>query len=210
MTRKELRKQEITTRRREQILSAAREVFARKGFTDATMPEIAKIAGIASGTIYIYFPTKRELFVGVIESLMITPLATVSNKDTKPDFLNTLKGSLQERFMVLQSESFPSLLSLMSEIQRDSELRAIFISKLIKPVLASMEDMYLAGSKAGEFRKIDPEVAVRLIGSVMMGMNLLKSIEGEASPLNKLSRERVADETMAFILYGLLNSKNMV
>ena len=59
----------ITARRQEQILAAALEIFSQKGYTAATIPEIARKAGLAAGTIYLYFPNKRDLFIKVIEEL---------------------------------------------------------------------------------------------------------------------------------------------
>lgn len=47
--------------RRSELLSAARAVFARKGFEDATVAEIVSRAGVAQGTFYLYFPGKDSL-----------------------------------------------------------------------------------------------------------------------------------------------------
>ncbi len=51
--------------KREAILKAARKVFTRKGFHGATVDEIAAEAGVAKGTVYLYFKSKAELFVQV-------------------------------------------------------------------------------------------------------------------------------------------------
>ncbi|MEB3981980.1 TetR family transcriptional regulator [Mycobacterium sp. 663a-19] len=50
------------SRRRDEIMAAAKEVFARKGFHDTTIADIAKRAGLAYGSIYWYFDSKDELF----------------------------------------------------------------------------------------------------------------------------------------------------
>ena len=62
MTRKE-REKEL---RRETILGAARKVFARDGYFNATMSQIAGVAEFGMGTIYQYFPNKQSLFSEVI------------------------------------------------------------------------------------------------------------------------------------------------
>jgi TetR/AcrR family transcriptional regulator, repressor of fatR-cypB operon len=62
MTRKE-REKEL---RREAILGAARKVFARDGYFNATMSQIAGVAEFGMGTIYQYFPNKQGLFSEVI------------------------------------------------------------------------------------------------------------------------------------------------
>ena len=46
-----------------EILEAARKVFARRGFDGATVDEIAEAAGLAKGTVYLYFPSKREIYL---------------------------------------------------------------------------------------------------------------------------------------------------
>jgi len=53
--------------RREEILAAARRVFAKRGFGGTTIADIADEAGIALGTIYLYFPSKQEVFVALNE-----------------------------------------------------------------------------------------------------------------------------------------------
>jgi hypothetical protein len=46
-----------------EILDAARTVFAQRGFAGATIDAIALAAGVAKGTVYLYFESKRELFL---------------------------------------------------------------------------------------------------------------------------------------------------
>jgi AcrR family transcriptional regulator len=64
-------KQQIVTEfRRREILNAARKVFARKGFADGVVDDIAAEAGIAKGTIYLYFPSKKDIFYAVLQNDM--------------------------------------------------------------------------------------------------------------------------------------------
>jgi AcrR family transcriptional regulator len=51
--------------RREEILDAARQVFAERGFRGTTIADIAEAAGIALGTIYLYFPSKEDVFAAL-------------------------------------------------------------------------------------------------------------------------------------------------
>lgn len=52
----------LTELRHSQILDAARSVFARRGFAETSMDEIARSAGLAKGTLYLYYSSKRELY----------------------------------------------------------------------------------------------------------------------------------------------------
>src|SRR5215468_8696481 len=56
--------------KRERILVAAERIFARHGFFAARVSEIAKEAGVADGTIYLYFKSKDDLLISLFESRM--------------------------------------------------------------------------------------------------------------------------------------------
>jgi AcrR family transcriptional regulator len=55
---------------RERVLVAAGQVFAERGYTDASVSEIASVAGVAVGSLYVHFPNKRELFWAVLARRM--------------------------------------------------------------------------------------------------------------------------------------------
>jgi len=60
-------KQEVVSAfRRTEIIDAARSVFARKGFARGILDEIAREAGIAKGTVYLYFRSKKEIYKAVL------------------------------------------------------------------------------------------------------------------------------------------------
>ena len=54
----------------QRILSASMEVFARKGFAESKISEIAQVAGVGDGTIYLYFKNKDDLLISVFEDRM--------------------------------------------------------------------------------------------------------------------------------------------
>ena len=60
------KKEKIAKKRQRQILNAARQVFSKKGFAEATTAEIAKEARVSEGTIYNYFESKRDLLISLI------------------------------------------------------------------------------------------------------------------------------------------------
>src|SRR6187455_1090549 len=56
--------------KRERILSAAERIFARHGFFAAKVSDVAKEAGVADGTIYLYFKSKDDLLISLFERRM--------------------------------------------------------------------------------------------------------------------------------------------
>jgi len=200
------------TARREKILKAALEVFARKGYA-ATIPEIARLAGVAAGTIYIYYPSKRELFIAVIRNLIITtPLLDLIAKlprDSDEDIGSTFKQIMFDRFDLIDSELMSRMPSLMAEVQRDPELKALWNEKFLQPFLTQMDGMFRLMTASGKVRKIEPAVTVRAVGGLILGFLILRIMEGETSPLNRLPREKVAEELMNFVFYGLTNERRL-
>ncbi len=208
MAKREIRKKQITQRRQEQILTAALTVFSQKGYTAATIPEIAKLAGLATGTIYLYFPSKRELFVSVITNSIITvPLINLLKKIQTDDFTTVFKLIIQNRLNLTEGDKMVQISSLMSEIQRDKELRTLFASKLVRPILDMMEKYYSTGIAEGELNRYEPAVLVRAIGGMIIGLLILKTAEGQAGPLSRLPQDTVSEEVVRFVLNGLMKEE---
>src|SRR2546426_4586192 len=61
------KKDVVTEFRTAGILEAARKVFAKKGFSDATVDDIASAAGVAKGTIYLYYESKRDIYFAALK-----------------------------------------------------------------------------------------------------------------------------------------------
>ena len=59
------KREQRRTARRDAILAAARKIFQRQGYDGATVADIAREAGVASGTVYLYFPSKLDLFAAL-------------------------------------------------------------------------------------------------------------------------------------------------
>ena len=62
------RRQQRTDRNRKRLLSAAMKVFSQKGYHKATLDEICKRANLGKGTVYQYFGSKKDLFLGIVDS----------------------------------------------------------------------------------------------------------------------------------------------
>jgi AcrR family transcriptional regulator len=68
-------KREVLTEfRMAELVAAARKVFSEQGFHNATMEEIAQLAGVAKGTIYLYYPSKRAAYWAALEQGILAML----------------------------------------------------------------------------------------------------------------------------------------
>jgi AcrR family transcriptional regulator len=61
------KQQLVSEYRRGEILAAARKVFARRGFAQGVVDEIASEAGLAKGTLYLYFRSKRDIYLALLQ-----------------------------------------------------------------------------------------------------------------------------------------------
>ena len=72
------RDEELTARRREEILTVAAEFFAAHGYRGTDVQEVADRLEVGKGTVYRYFPSKRELFLGAVDRGMRELQASVA------------------------------------------------------------------------------------------------------------------------------------
>ena len=202
MAKREDRLKKITEQRREQILGAALQVFSRQGFDKSTVPDIARQAGIAVGTIYNYYPSKRDVLVAITNKYIIAPFAELVNNP--PDHTDAgFIAAIMENRLNFGLEGLEKFLPLFLEVQRDPELRRQYSEKVIRPIMGMMEKLVASRINAGAFRDVNPSVVTRAIGGMVIGFMLLYRIEGENSPAHGVDRKKLADELTGLILHGL-------
>src|SRR5881394_1582524 len=92
------KKDVVTEFRTAGILEAARKVFAKRGFSDATVDDIAAAAGVAKGTVYLYYNSKRDLYFAALKfgieqmySALAEELKRVSTPEAKLRALISVK-----------------------------------------------------------------------------------------------------------------------
>jgi AcrR family transcriptional regulator len=203
------RKKQITARRRAQILKAAMDVFTRKGFASATIPEIAGEAGIAVGTIYLYYPSKHELFISVIKDQIITtPLLDLIYRIPKENIRTVFGQIMRNRVDLVESEDMSRMSSLIGEALCDPELKALWAERFFKPLFTQFEGLYRSLLSPDDPNSIAPAIGVRAVAGFFIGFLMIKLIEGENSPLNNIPREKVTADMANFILHGLIGNKN--
>jgi AcrR family transcriptional regulator len=207
---REERKQRITRKREQQILQAALQVFSEKGFGAATIPEIAERAGLAVGSIYNYFPNKRELFVAVITNFILNAnLMEMIDDLPKGDFMETFTGIIGNRLTLVEDSDISRIPFLVSEVLRDTELKELWYREMLDPFLSKMEGVYRSLAASDEGDEDLPVITVRMVGGFILGFLMLKIMEGEHSPVNRIPREKVAGNMLEFLVRGIGINKYM-
>jgi AcrR family transcriptional regulator len=157
--------------RPEEIISAALEVFADRGFAATTLEDIARKAGVTKGTIYLYFENKEALFKALIRGTIVPVIAKGEA------IAQAFTGSARDLFEKLVREywrlvgetSLSSIPRLMiAEAGNFPQLARFYYQEVITRGHRLMAGVLERGIKAGEFKKVDLAVATKLAMAPLM------------------------------------------
>lgn len=196
----------------ELILTAALKIFEQKGFSAATTSEIAKEAGIAEGTIFRYFKTKKDILTSILikaieimgPQMISKPLEILSNSEGK-DEKQVLKEILKERVSFL-TKHFPILKTVISEALIHNDIRETIMENVILKAKSSFDGFFDRMVSQGKFRNVDRESAMRLfVGSFLMTI-LYQHMFNKRFNSDELNH--AVDSTLDILLYGILENNS--
>jgi AcrR family transcriptional regulator len=192
--------------RRNQILDAATQVFAEKGFHRATIKDIAHVAGIADGTVYNYFENKTALMLGIFDRLNESDQRDEDfSKFTEVDFRNFMKVYLRHRLTVLQAGNFEVFRIVVSEIMVNTELRELYYQKILEPTFSMAEAYFQQWAAQHIIKPINISLAIRAIAGMVLGL-IMEHIMGDQILESKW--DELPDFLTDMILDGLGSDKS--
>jgi TetR/AcrR family fatty acid metabolism transcriptional regulator len=159
--------------KRDRILKAAVKVFARSGFHATRVSEVAKAAGVADGTIYLYFKSKEELLVSLFEDRVGKLLAFMREElPKKADAPTRLRAVIDMQLGLLEGER--DLAEVITVILRQStRLMKEFAAPHFSAYLDAIAKIITEGQAAGAFRlDVSPHIAARAIFGALDGITL--------------------------------------
>jgi AcrR family transcriptional regulator len=175
--------------RPEEILSAALESFAERGFAATRIEDVAARAGISKGTLYLYFNGKEELFKAVVRQSLLPNLARI---EALAASFEGPSASLLERLLatvagVVESRvgAIPKL--VIAEAGNFPDLARFYLDEVVHRGLGLIATILRRGIARGEFRAIDVEHAVFCVIAPLLIAALWKnSLEphDQAGPLD--------------------------
>ncbi len=195
--------------KRRRIIDAAVQVFAEKGFFGARVSEIADAAGVADGTIYLYFKSKDDLLVSLFEEKMqgiIENLVAALSEHTK-DPEAKIRRYIAEHLRLVADQ--PALMQVLTiELRQSARFIKEYHPKEFRRYLELLQGILEEGQRQGVFREdLDPLVFRRALFGALDEMSLewiLKNMEGarnDARP--KRDPNQVAEVFSDFMIRGL-------
>ena len=151
--------------RPQEILEAALQVFAEKGFAAARMDEIAQRARVSKGTIYLYFESKEAVFRALIQATLVRRVADLVAlvRDHKGPIAPLLRELLMRLGHFLSTSDLVMLPKMViAEAGNFPDLARIYREEVVERGLALFGGLLQTGMDRGEFRKVPVHHAVRL------------------------------------------------
>lgn len=154
----------LTNDKRDRILNAAVSVFADRGFFQSRVSDIADAAGVAGGTIYLYFKSKDDVLISLFEDRMDKIIVRVKNElEAEKSAQSKLSMFIEQHLSMV--EQHPELAEvLIVELRQSSKFMREYRPVKFAEYLDLIEAIVREGIQNGEFRSgLSPRLAKRLI-----------------------------------------------
>jgi AcrR family transcriptional regulator len=178
---------------RQRIVAAAERVFGEKGYFPASISDITRAAGVAQGTFYVYFTSKREVFIEVLAGLAhLIRTVTRSALREGQDRLEEERRGFAAFFALVNTR--PYLYRIVRQAEFVEDALHVYYESIVPGYVARLR----AAMERGEVRRLDPEVlAYCLLGTGdLVGMRW-PYWTGKPIPAE------VFDSVMEFIQHGM-------
>ena len=175
--------------RPQELLEAALQLFVERGFASARMEEVAALAGVSKGTLYLYYPSKEELLKAVIRERLGNEIEAVSlevaqHAGSHSDLLRNVLAHWWLR--VYDSPASGVFKLIVTEVRSFPEIAEYYLREVVEPGSQLIGGVLRRGIAAGEFRPVDVDAAVHSLVLPMVMLCLLKHSLGACVPVGSL------------------------
>ena len=149
--------------KRDSLLRAAIETFAARGFFNAQVADVARAAGVAAGTVYLYFRNKDDLLISIFERTMTEAIAegrrAMASLPDSPARLRAIARMHLDRL----GRDRPLAIVFQIELRQSTKFMERFSATELREYLGIIRDIVAAGQENGAFRAdINPTFAAKL------------------------------------------------
>jgi AcrR family transcriptional regulator len=190
--------------RPDEILDAALEEFTRNGYAGTRLDDVAARAGITKGTIYVYFPSKEQLFHAVIRKFQRPLLDDVHqfidiSKRSAIEFLRTFLRFIYQS-MQADREGREVFRLMIAEAERFPGLAEDYHREVIAPLLEKLREVIEMGMARGEIRRSAALEFPEIVIAPAALMHLWLLVFSNRVPIDA---DRYLEAHLDLMLYGL-------
>lgn len=198
--------EEGLTDKQKKIIIAAIESFSEKGYAATSTSEIAKKAGVAEGTIFRHYKTKKDLLMGIVSPMMAKLIAPFVIKDLykvidhKYERYEDFLRAIMENRIAFLKNNMPLLKILIQEIPFHPELKEQFKAHIASKVFERFVNLVEFYQKKGQIINIPSYSAVRMTFTSIFGFLITRYL---ILPEAEWNDEEEIELTIQFIMHGL-------
>ena len=193
--------------RPQELLDAALSLFVEKGLAATRTEDVAHLAGVSKGTLYLYYPSKDALFKAVVRS-HLTQVITMGSEladqfeGTSSDLLHLLAHTWWTE--VGSSKAAALMIPIMSEASAFPDLAQFYLDEVVAPSHALLARVVARGIARGEFRPMDVTAVVQALIAPALFLVLYRQCTAvcAANPV-PLDPERFIQTQIELLLRGL-------
>jgi TetR/AcrR family transcriptional regulator len=147
------------------------DLFVEKGFAATRSEEVAAKAGVSKGTLFLYFPSKEELFKAVVRENVVKTvtegaLEVANFKGSSKELLHFLMREWWRRYGATKASGITKL--IISEGNHFPELAAFYQEEVITPAVRLLRDVLERGRANGEFKNFDTDSTIMVVIAPML------------------------------------------
>src|SRR5437868_8487490 len=191
-----------------ELLDAALDLFVEKGFAATRAEEVAARAGVSKGTLFLYFPSKEELFKAVVRENISGRFGEWNEEfktydGTTADMIRYCMKVWWERVGATRASGITKL--IISEARNFPDIAAFYHDEVIKPGHDLIRRILQRGVERGEFVVPDMEYAVFTVTAPMVFLIMMKHSLGACVPAEyPLDPERYIAAQAEAVLHGFI------
>ncbi len=190
-----------------ELLEAALDLFVEKGFTATRVEEVAARAGVSKGTLFLYFPSKEDLFKAVVRENISSHFKewnqTFDNfKGTSAEMISLCMNEWWRRVGATKASGIKKL--MLSEAGNFPDIAAFYRQEVVEPGQLLIRRILQRGKDRGELRDMDLDYAVfSIISPVILLMLAKHSAAACVSDQVSMDPEKYIASQLQIILYGM-------
>ena len=184
--------------KRERIIASAGRLFGEKGYHNTTTAEIAETAGVAAGTIYIYFSSKEELLVAVFEEFLGRHMQTLREGVAKEQTPEGKVKRLLSLGLELMEANPDGARIFLSQLRQSTSMIKMVVKRSSRAYKDIIEEILEEGVRRGACRQMN----VRAAASMLFGAFQSTVLDWVADDCS-YSLASQSDELSRFVLKGV-------
>jgi len=191
-----------------ELLDAALTLFVEKGFAATRVDEVAARAGVSKGTLFLYYPSKEDLFKAVIHETLAGRFSEWNAEfeafeGSSAELVHYCLNSWWERIGMTAASGITKL--VMSEAGTFPEVAAYYQQTVIDPGHDLLKRILQRGVDSGEFRPMNLEYAVySLIAPMIFLLTWKHSMAPCCPPSQQIEPVAFIDSQVNLLLHGML------